>query len=87
MHDDMEERAVVIGVAQTLGQAFIAWVPGKTLCSPLSGAPTHLGQKLTEMASCNIERRQVRSRLQDGFQHYVWCLCSTVFVHLLGQVC
>jgi ACS family pantothenate transporter-like MFS transporter len=30
MHDDMEERAVVIGVAQTLGQAFIAWVPGKS---------------------------------------------------------
>jgi ACS family pantothenate transporter-like MFS transporter len=27
-HDDAEERAIVIGVAQTLGQAFIAWVPG-----------------------------------------------------------
>lgn len=27
MHKDMEERAVVIGVAQTFGQAFIAWVP------------------------------------------------------------
>ncbi|PMD16095.1 retrograde regulation protein 2 [Hyaloscypha hepaticicola] len=26
-HDDAEERAIVIGVAQTLGQAFIAWVP------------------------------------------------------------
>lgn len=24
----MEERAIVIGVAQTFGQAFIAWVPG-----------------------------------------------------------
>ena len=28
MHKDMEERAIVIGVAQTFGQAFIAWVPG-----------------------------------------------------------
>lgn len=27
MHKDMEERAIVIGVAQTFGQAFIAWVP------------------------------------------------------------
>ncbi|KAF4814808.1 Pantothenate transporter liz1 [Colletotrichum tropicale] len=27
MHKNMEERAVVIGIAQTLGQAFIAWVP------------------------------------------------------------
>ncbi|KAK1624493.1 major facilitator superfamily domain-containing protein [Colletotrichum phormii] len=27
MHKNMEERAIVIGVAQTLGQAFIAWVP------------------------------------------------------------
>ncbi|KAJ4263408.1 hypothetical protein NW762_006227 [Fusarium torreyae] len=27
LHKDMEERAIVIGVAQTLGQAFIAWVP------------------------------------------------------------
>ncbi|KAF2815549.1 putative pantothenate transporter [Mytilinidion resinicola] len=27
MHNDMEERAIVIGVAQTFGQAFIAWVP------------------------------------------------------------
>ena len=27
-HEDVEERAIVIGVAQTLGQAFIAWVPG-----------------------------------------------------------
>jgi ACS family pantothenate transporter-like MFS transporter len=27
MHLDMEERAIVIGVAQTFGQAFIAWVP------------------------------------------------------------
>jgi MFS transporter, ACS family, pantothenate transporter len=27
MHEDMEERAIVIGVAQTFGQAFIAWVP------------------------------------------------------------
>ncbi|CAG9945696.1 unnamed protein product [Clonostachys rosea f. rosea IK726] len=27
MSDDMEERAIVIGVAQTFGQAFIAWVP------------------------------------------------------------
>lgn len=26
-HEDAEERAIVIGVAQTLGQAFIAWVP------------------------------------------------------------
>ncbi|EXJ88057.1 hypothetical protein A1O1_04984 [Capronia coronata CBS 617.96] len=26
-HDDAEERAIVIGVAQTFGQAFIAWVP------------------------------------------------------------
>lgn len=25
--DDAEERAIVIGVAQTFGQAFIAWVP------------------------------------------------------------
>lgn len=24
----MEERAIVIGVAQSFGQAFIAWVPG-----------------------------------------------------------
>jgi MFS transporter, ACS family, pantothenate transporter len=30
-HDDAEERAIVIGVAQTLGQAFIAWVPGKSI--------------------------------------------------------
>lgn len=29
MSDDMEERAIVIGVAQTFGQAFIAWVPGE----------------------------------------------------------
>lgn len=27
-HKDAEERAIVIGVAQTFGQAFIAWVPG-----------------------------------------------------------
>lgn len=27
MHKDMEERAIVIGFAQTFGQAFIAWVP------------------------------------------------------------
>jgi len=27
-HEDAEERAIMIGVAQTLGQAFIAWVPG-----------------------------------------------------------
>jgi MFS transporter, ACS family, pantothenate transporter len=27
IHKDMEERAIVIGVAQTFGQAFIAWVP------------------------------------------------------------
>ncbi|KAF2014042.1 putative allantoate permease [Aaosphaeria arxii CBS 175.79] len=27
LHEDMEERAIVIGVAQTFGQAFIAWVP------------------------------------------------------------
>ncbi|KAF2026297.1 putative pantothenate transporter [Setomelanomma holmii] len=27
MHKDMEERVIVIGVAQTFGQAFIAWVP------------------------------------------------------------
>ena len=27
MHRDMEERAIVIGVAQTFGQAFVAWVP------------------------------------------------------------
>ncbi|KAL5431090.1 hypothetical protein PMIN05_009738 [Paraphaeosphaeria minitans] len=27
MHKDMEERAIVIGVAQRFGQAFIAWVP------------------------------------------------------------
>lgn len=27
MHKDMEERAIVIGVAQTFGQAFVAWVP------------------------------------------------------------
>ncbi|KAK1659078.1 major facilitator superfamily domain-containing protein [Colletotrichum godetiae] len=27
MHKNMEERAIVIGVAETLGQAFIAWVP------------------------------------------------------------
>ncbi|KEF52947.1 uncharacterized protein A1O9_10853 [Exophiala aquamarina CBS 119918] len=26
-HDDAEERAIVIGVAQTFGQAFVAWVP------------------------------------------------------------
>jgi len=26
-HKDAEERAIVIGVAQTFGQAFIAWVP------------------------------------------------------------
>jgi MFS transporter, ACS family, pantothenate transporter len=26
-HADAEERAVVIGVAQTFGQAFVAWVP------------------------------------------------------------
>ncbi|KAL2820914.1 major facilitator superfamily domain-containing protein [Aspergillus cavernicola] len=26
-HKDAEERAIVIGVAQTIGQAFIAWVP------------------------------------------------------------
>jgi len=26
-HDDAEERAIVIGVAQTFGQVFIAWVP------------------------------------------------------------
>jgi len=26
-HEDAEERAIVIGVAQTFGQAFIAWVP------------------------------------------------------------
>lgn len=25
--DDAEERAIIIGVAQTFGQAFIAWVP------------------------------------------------------------
>jgi hypothetical protein len=30
MSDDMEERAIVIGVAQTFGQAFIAWVPGES---------------------------------------------------------
>lgn len=29
-HQDAEERAIVIGVAQTFGQAFIAWVPGKS---------------------------------------------------------
>ena len=27
MHNDLEERAIVIGVAQTFGQAFVAWVP------------------------------------------------------------
>lgn len=27
LHNDMEERAIVIGVAQTFGQAFVAWVP------------------------------------------------------------
>ncbi|KAL4882477.1 major facilitator superfamily domain-containing protein [Aspergillus karnatakaensis] len=27
-HKDAEERAIVIGVAQTFGQAFVAWVPG-----------------------------------------------------------
>ncbi|EHY53887.1 hypothetical protein HRR81_001369 [Exophiala dermatitidis] len=26
-HEDAEERAIVIGVAQTFGQAFVAWVP------------------------------------------------------------
>ncbi|KAK1485141.1 pantothenate transporter liz1 [Colletotrichum tamarilloi] len=34
MHKNMEERAIVIGVAQTLGQAFIAWVPGLQLSCP-----------------------------------------------------
>lgn len=28
-HKDAEERAIVIGVAQTFGQAFVAWVPGE----------------------------------------------------------
>lgn len=27
LHKDMEERAIMIGFAQTFGQAFIAWVP------------------------------------------------------------
>jgi MFS transporter, ACS family, pantothenate transporter len=30
-HKDAEERAIVIAVAQTFGQAFVAWVPGKLL--------------------------------------------------------
>jgi ACS family pantothenate transporter-like MFS transporter len=29
LHKDAEERAICIGVAQTFGEAFIAWVPGK----------------------------------------------------------
>lgn len=36
MHKDMEERAIVIGVAQTFGQAFIAWVPGRNLSNALT---------------------------------------------------
>lgn len=35
-HEDAEERAIVIGVAQTFGQAFVAWVPGEFDCAPIA---------------------------------------------------
>lgn len=43
MHKDMEERAIVIGVAQTFGQAFIAWVPVLILNVSKYAPRFHLG--------------------------------------------
>ncbi|KAF2788792.1 retrograde regulation protein 2 [Melanomma pulvis-pyrius CBS 109.77] len=43
MHADMEERAIVIGVAQTFGQAFIAWVPVLILDVSKYAPRFHLG--------------------------------------------
>jgi ACS family pantothenate transporter-like MFS transporter len=42
-HDDAEERAIVIGVAQTFGQAFIAWVPVLILDTSKYAPRFHLG--------------------------------------------
>ncbi|KAK1531953.1 pantothenate transporter liz1 [Colletotrichum paranaense] len=62
MHKNMEERAIVIGVAQTLGQAFIAWVPvvildvGKYAPSFHMGFSVMCGVSVLELSSIFIIR-------------------------------
>jgi hypothetical protein len=55
----------VIGVAQTLGQAFVAWVPGKKELLPSYNLGTN------HLSSCYTQRGQVRTEIQDGVYCYV----------------
>lgn len=56
MHKDMEERAIVIGVAQTFGQAFIAWVPGNVSFNLM----VDILQRLLTIRSFNLRCWQIR---------------------------
>lgn len=80
-HDDAEERAIVIGVAQTLGQAFIAWVPGK---SSISSCYESLFTNI--LFSGNTECRQVRTQIQDGIYRHVRPQCLRICHDLCDQV-
>ena len=71
MHKDMEERAIVIGVAQTFGQAFIAWVPGR-----ISFAFHDIS--LLILSSSHLECWQIRTKIPHGFQCDEWCQRSRV---------